>query len=261
MRTTFFTTLLLGSVCGVSVAAADPVAFNGVIGPYEVEALLETVNGSVVSGRYRYAGRDAWLSLSGAVFDRDALSMIETVDGVDTGEFFLEFASNGLTGFWVAGDTSHPVTLVAQNASMEAFLPIKEVEAVGPGVTGRYAVGSYWVNDWFAPNYEIGFNGGEANVVQIDENRAFITFEFIVGPTYHIASFQQLVERTDESTFVFSDTLYGGDEACTLIFSFSDAALSISDENTSGTCGFGARAHANFDLEKVSDTAEFHDQW
>lgn len=239
---------------------AEPVSFSGYIGPYEVEVELSPLVEDRVEGRYRYVGRDAWLSLSGVAYGTQVMQLDEWADDTQTGRFFLEVLDGDLQGIWQGGEAEHPVRFVSKTSVLDAF-PMNPREDVGAGLTGRYEIHHYWLNDHFAPHFEVGFNGGTVNVIQLAENEIFVSFEFAVGPTYHIASFQGRAQRQRENLFVHDQILPGGNTPCRLEFFFQYNELNITDQGNGYACQFGARAHANFDLPKVSDTAEFSSSW
>ena len=255
----FFIALI--SFLWVERVIADPVVFEGHIGPYDIEAELSREGDSVV-GRYRYAGRDSWLELSGETFLQDAIQLSEEVDGETTGAFYLAPVDEQFTGFWSDEVTSFEVELtrVAGGRLGELFAE-PTVPEVGEVLTGRYSSERYWVNDLFAPNYEIAFNGGDVNVLRISQDLILVRFDFIVGPTYHIASFQGLARQTSGGVFVHEEIISGAYEPCRLVFEFWDGGLAIDDYQNGNACQFGARAHANFDLIKVDDTAMFESRW
>lgn len=251
---TIFVTLWAVAAC------ADPVELRGAIGPYDIEAELQRIDGALV-GRYRYAGRDAWIDLSGEAYGQDAIQLNESVGGEQTGAFFLGNEDGQLVGFWAGGGADFEAGLTPVRGDLLTLMEPEPPIDISNSITGQYAVGHYWVNDWFAPNYEIGFTGGTANVLQIAPNQIFVNFQFVVGPTYHIAAFQGGAKQTADGVFVHASTLSGGDEPCRLVFSFDPNEMSIEDENTGYACQFGARAHANFNLMKISDMAEFDGSW
>ena len=152
MLRAFWAVLLL--IIGTIRAAAD-VAFEGQIGPFEIQLELEAREDARVSGRYRYAGRTDWLDLNGQVFDHDAIEIVERAEGKETGRFYLNVGAQDLTGFWAAGETHHPVVLRPVIGAVSELLPQLEREEINAGLTGRYSVGGHWVNEWFAPNYEL----------------------------------------------------------------------------------------------------------
>lgn len=252
---------LLAFIVAAPPALAEPVAFSGTIGPYSIEMELDRAADGSLNGRYRYAGQDQWLTLVGEAFGRDAIQLEESSDGVQTGTFFLNSVASGFGGFWAGETSDFAVALkpyAGQADTLMQEMPRIDVDA---GITGRYDVGGYWVNDWFAPNYEIGFNGGDVNVVALSNDQIFVQFEFIVGPTYHFASFKGIATRVQDQIFVHDEVLSGGTDPCRLEFSFDEGFLYITDMGNGFACQFGARAHANFDLPKVSDIAEFRDPW
>lgn len=241
-------------------ALADPVLLTGAIGPYGIEVELEH-DQEAISGRYRYEGRDAWIDLSGEAHGQDAVALTETVDGIETGTFYLGVVAGQFEGFWSNGERDFVARLMPTSGEVSDVFAPAIVPDVGPSLTGRYGVGYHWVNDWFAPNYEIGFNGGEANVVELAPNIILVGFEFLVGPTYHFANFQGLATQTADNVFVHDAPLDGGETTCRLVFTFEEGTLEIDDIDNGFACHFGMRAHANFGLTKVSDTAEFGGDW
>ena len=58
---------------------AEPVPFEGTIGPYAIEVELDHDGMHNIQGRYRYAGRDAWLSLTGRPYGTQVLDLTESV--------------------------------------------------------------------------------------------------------------------------------------------------------------------------------------
>lgn len=239
---------------------ADPVAFTGAIGPYAIEGEVERVD-DALTGRYRYAGRDAWIDLGGEAFGREAMRLDENVDGEETGAFYLDVVDGGLAGFWSNRETDYAAELEISGAALASLLnPVEEYDR-SPGVTGKYTTEAYYVSSLFAPNYEVVFNGGDVDVVEVSVSQIFVSFDFVVGPTYHIASFQGLAKRTGPNTFVHNAIIGGSSEPCRLEFTFTDYVLDITDEDNGFACQFGARAHASFTLEKTSNIAEFQDSW
>ncbi|MEO1240203.1 MAG: hypothetical protein AAFW64_11315 [Pseudomonadota bacterium] len=244
----------------LTASPAMALELSGAIGPYQVEMALERSDGRLV-GRYRYAGQSAWLSLTGETFGTEALRLEERDGDRVTGQFFLEHAEQGFAGFWAGDESDFAVNLTPTTGQTdEMFAPMRQSE-VSPTLTGQYHVGSHWVNDWFAPNYEIGFNGGQANVVELSPGTILVAFEFVVGPTYHIATFFGQATQVDDGAYVHDAVLSGGSDPCRLEFRFYETQLTINDTGNGFACQFGARAHANFGLEKVSDTAEFDTRW
>lgn len=241
-------------------ASADLVRFDGAIGPYEIEAELQRQD-DAVTGRYRYTGRDAWLDLTGESFAQDALRLQENVGNDVTGTLYLNVGDGELVGFWAHEDTDFAAQLTPTTGDVAAlFAPDLPID-VSDSLTGQYSTGGYWVNDWFAPNYEIGFNGGTVNVLQLSPDQIFVGFEFIVGPTYHFAFFRGRATQAKDGIFVHDAVGPYGDDRCRLVFHFDPNGLTIEDENNGSACGFGARAHANFSLIKTNDTAEFDGSW
>ncbi len=251
----FFLVLLLAP----TLVHSDPLSLHGTIGSYEIEMELVRDAESALSGRYRYAGKEAWLTLDGQAYGQDVVALTEQFEGQETGAFFLDVVSKELVGVWVTEERDLPVKLTATSGDLlDVLEPVSRPE-VNSAITGQYTTGGHWVNTMWAPQYEVGFNGGTVNVAKIDAEGLLIHFDFIVGPTYHIASFRGVAQRTAAGVFEHKAVLEGSSEACHLTFRFSQSGLSVSDNNSGWTCQFGARAHANFDLEKTSDIAEFEE--
>lgn len=242
-------------------AAAAPLEFTGAIGPYAIELQLERTGypiGDHVEGRYRYKGKTSWITLNGESFASDALQLEESLSGKITGQFYLNHTDQSLRGYWVNESSDHEVQLSPVNGNIQdLFAPAPQPE-VSDTLTGKYETGSYWVNGLFAPNYEIGFNGGTVNVVELSTTQILVGFDFVVGPTYHLASFLGQAGLAADGSYVHDAVLEGGDEPCRLVFRFEAKSLSIEDNGNGFACQFGARAHANFELQKVSNTAEFN---
>jgi len=243
-----------------TATSASPLKFSGAVGPYKVELELERSDDGLI-GRYRYVTETTWITLAGETFGTDALRLEENVSGSVTGHFFLENRNQRLEGFWVNETSDFEVHLTPVIGVADDVFAPELKPAVSDALTGQYSVGSYWVNDYFAPRYEIGFNGGKVNVVEISPNQILVGFSFIVGPTYHIASFRGHAIRTEEGTYVHNAVLPYGSTPCRLEFRFNGTQLSINDDGNGSSCQFGARAHATFDLQKTSDTAEFSARW
>lgn len=242
-------------------AVADPVVLSGSIGPYAIEVELSRAaqTDDTLSGRYRYAGKTAWLDLQGTAYDQDVVALTERADGKETGYFFLDVTGTALKGYWVSGETEYPVEITSEGKSVSALLSPDSPPDVSASLTGQYTTGGYWVNTWWAPRYEVGFNGGAVNVAVVDDGNLLIHFDFVVGPTYHLATFRGTAQRVGPNEFEHNAVLEGSSDPCRLTFRFDQGALSVSDQNNGFACQFGARAHANFDLIKTSDTAEFED--
>ena len=246
--------LLPAMFCATSLAA-DPTLFRGTIDAYEIEVELEyrPEGEDTLQGRYRYDGKTDWLTLKGRMFDGQAVALTESWQDEETGAFFLETDADGLVGVWVAGTRDLKAQLNVIRGSLSDLETPQPERSVTGDLEGTYSVAFYWVNGLFAPNYEIGFNGGEVSVTRAGEAELNIWFDFLVGPTYHIASFNGVARQTGPTTYEHNAVLDYGTKPCHLIFSFTDRALSITQKSGSFDCGFGARAHAEFDLRKISD--------
>lgn len=237
-------------------AGAWSAGANGSIGPYPIEIELSAKPNTEdrVVGRYRYEGKAQWLDLVGSAYSDRILELTETLDGVETGRFFLERVAGGWQGYWVDGKREFDVQIAGLTDRLQAPDPDP---VLSDGVTGAYAVSYHFINGLWAPAYEVAFNGGTVHVAEVDADTLRVQFEFIVGPTYHFASFDGLAKRSGPRTFEHNAVLPGGDSACHLTFTFGQGTLSVSDNQNTWPCQFGVRAHANFELQKVSDTPEF----
>ena len=240
-------------------ATAETIRLSGTIGTYAVEMELarDSAVPGAISGRYQYVGRDIWLTLPGMSFAAQALEMTESWRNDETGHFYLATQNGRLEGHWVNGTRDLPVTLYIKDGHLGQLEAPNALQPLTPSnIPGTYAVNWYWVNDWFAPKYEIGFNGGQAVVAAITAATLQIGFDLINGPTYHVASFRGQAQRTGPKTFTHNAILDYADAPCHLDFTFVKGRLDITQHSPSFDCGFGARAHAEFALEKVSDTVD-----
>ena len=244
-------------------ALAELVTFTGTIGPYAIEVELQSVESDKENliGRYRYEGRKSWLDLKGHFHSNQALSLIETWEGKASGRFFLEQNEGTLQGRWVAADDDLQVELKPITGPIWGLYEKPDEDEISSVLQGTYRSEFYWVNDWFEPNYEIGFNGGDVIVRALGEDELHIWFSFVVGPTYHIAYFDGVAKRTGSNVYETSHASYDDDAACHLTLTFRERAMSIEQHSRGISCGFGARAHANFDLEKVNDQTPKPPEW
>ena len=247
--------LAMLTVCWGMAAIAEPVRLMGRIGTYDIEVELDYVLGQdhTLAGRYRYAGKTDWLDLVGDLFGQQAAALTESWQGTETGRFFLETDAKGFVGVWVAGDKDLRVELEFVAGSLGDLVVPQDKPPVNETLFGTYSTSFYWLNEMWAPNYEIGFNGGDVVVGEAPYGDLQIRFDFVVGPTYHIASFNGRAQQIGPQKYEHNQVMEYGEEPCHLIFDFSSGALQITQHSPSFHCGFGARAHAEFELAKISD--------
>jgi len=114
---------ILAVLLNAMSAFAAPIELEGTIGPYEIEVELERAgDGNRLLGRYRYAGRDSWIDLTGEAFAQDAALLEEQVNGEVTGTFFLEPTGAGFGGFWVNETSDFTVNLAPKTGSVADLL-------------------------------------------------------------------------------------------------------------------------------------------
>lgn len=245
--------------------AQTPVTFKGAINSkYQIEMeLREDPNdaGKVV-GKYRYAGKTAYLNLKGDSYSSSVLHLTESYDGKTTGEFYLEWeGENTLTGTWMGGEKHFPVSLTRLSGDREQLdaYDITVISAqTNADITGSYVSETHWINDFHSteenPNLEIGFNGGVVTVQEVSEEEIKVFFNLICGPTYHMAYFSGTAKKTGNRQYEFNQiSEFGGEEPCHLIFTFTEKTISIEQKSASFDCGFGARAYADGDFLKVNN--------
>lgn len=241
----------------------EPLLLKGKIGSYSIEMMLEQADYETgeFSGKYRYAGKDKYLSLSGVSFG-NCLVMDEYYKKDTTGAFWLAFADGKLEGRWIGGQKGYEVSLnvIAGNISV---LDCKQLEdytaSTTDDITGSYGTDSYWVNDYFYtddfPQCEIGFNGGYAIIEEFGNDSIQFAVQVICGPTYHFAIASGMAYKKGKK-YIFTENFDEEGEDCVIEIWFDDHAVHM-QANQSFQCGFGARAYLEHDFVKISDKADF----
>lgn len=256
----FFCIVLLVSP---AIFAAQQLALKGSIGKYPIEMELSLEKTSpleaTLAGRYRYQGKTAYLDLSGALLGGGLIHLTESYEGEETGNFYLEVSENALQGTWLGGSKYHEVSLdiVKGGIDPEDYSLDRLTEQTSTDMEGSYATAVYFLNDmWFSeenPSLETGFNGGVVTARDLGSGKMEFAFQLVCGPTYHLAYFRGEAEQTGPLEYTFNAPTEYGEEPCHLVFTFSEGKLSIEQKSPSWECGFGARAYADGEYQKVSD--------
>lgn len=245
---------------GFSVSCQDPLKYAGKIGPYSIEVDITANNWEEASfeGKYRYAGKKAYLTLKGEIND-DCYYIEESYNGKQTGEFYLMQEEGKLTGYWVSGTKSHPVELDYVKGDTRLLIAKSLIEyssTVSDDITGSYGNELYFINDmWYEegkPDVEIGFNGGHAVFEQLSDDSLRFSFELICGPTYHFA-FGDGVAVKQDSIYVWEN-----EDGCHIEFTPGEKSVYV-EANNSMECGFGARAYVSHKFFKISDSHSFEE--
>lgn len=255
--------LLLSFSCFLS--SAEPlVTLHGTIGKYKIEMELnsDTKGKSDIKGKYRYAGKTAYLDIQGDMYGSDIVYLEESWNGKVTGSFYLEWDSEGLwKGKWIGDKAVHEAQLKVQTGSMSMLRPYtieSHAAFVSEGISGSYVSEHYFINEmWYSeenPNLEIGFNGGVVTVKELSSDKLEIHFNQVCGPTYHLAYFSGEAVKIGEGKYEYRGNM-DADEDCHLQFSFKSGAIEITQVSSGFACGFGARAYADGTFEKVNDEA------
>lgn len=256
--------LLTLSLLFTCVTAQNPIQLNGKIGKYSIEMELQAPKSKSegVKGKYRYAGKTAYIDLKGDYVGGGILWLEESWDGKVTGTFFLELESEGLfTGKWIGTKSALDATLEVKSGDTQDLISytLESYSALtSDGITGSYVSEYYFINDmWYTednPTLELGFNGGVVTAEEFGEDSLRVYFNLICGPTYHFAYFAGTAWKIGEAKYKYKGNQYD-EEACELIFEFKAGSMSITQESSSMACGFGARAYAEGSFEKVNDKA------
>ena len=211
-----------------------------------------------VQGRYKYEGKSEYLDLKGTSYG-SVVVLQEYYNGNQTGEFFLTVEpldGQSLYGKWVGSngnvfdvdlgytDFTYPFSI----KSLTSFN--KETNS---DLSGVYGTETYYINDmWFTednPLLEVGFGGGYLALDPIDEDSLWFEAEFIVGPTYHFAYAKGIAINKD-TCFV-----YKNEDGCVIEIWTNPSKKEVYIKGGSSMdCGFGARAHMDHHVVKVSDT-------
>jgi len=224
--------------------------YTGKIGNLKIELTIlknDFLTGEF-QGKYRYAGKEAYLNLKGTFFS-PCLSMEESYKDKVTGNFFLELVDDSLLGYWLNESKVLKVKLDYQAGDRKLLsrkLPEDYASEVSSSIEGTYEYHLNFINDYWSPEQtEIGYNGAKSTVKIIDKDSIYIVFEAVCGPTYHFAIGEGVAVKEGEFyVYRFED--------CEIIVSFTEKTVKM-EANNSMDCGFGARAYLEHDFSKVSD--------
>ena len=239
-------------------ADSDTLVLKGNVGGYAIEMEISSSDYATgeFQGRYRYLSQTSYLDIKGQNFGT-CMYIEEFYDEDQTGSFYLDFAEDSLKGWWVAGDKSYTVELSIAAGNHEHLLTqsLEELSSqTNDSISGTYQVDYYYISDYFAtevnPVYEIGYNGGYVSIEEVGQDTLKFEFEFLCGPTYHIASAEGVAVKTGD-IYVYSEKLWD-EESCEVTFMFSEKGVYVSSVS-SFSCGFGARAYVDHELIKVND--------
>jgi hypothetical protein len=238
------------------------LSLGGKIGKYPVEMEIAHIDALKASfdGRYRYLSQSTYLSIKGEIYD-GCIYIEESLDGKETGSFYLEIKQDSLVGKWVFESKCYDVLLKVNSGDYRQLI-VKSFEEysinTNTSMTGSYATGGNWINDyWFSdenPRLEIGFNGGYAVIKDLGADSIRFQVEVICGPTYHFAMAEGTAIRMGDN-YIYQ----GEDSACVITITLSERKLRM-EATASFQCGFGARAYLYHEFIKISDKAEFGDK-
>ncbi|MCB0477223.1 MAG: hypothetical protein KDC84_03615 [Crocinitomicaceae bacterium] len=253
--------LLLSLFANAGISAA--VKLKGKIGgKYGIEMELEASKDAKnpIQGKYHYDGKTTDLTLKGVMYGDYVVYLEEyNSEGKNTGSFYLSYEEKKWSGKWTGTEKYFDVELTVQSGDMSQFKEFDMAELqkkCSSSLTGSYAYDYYFLNDmWLQEtgNMEVGFNGGVVSVKEVHKDTLEIRFELLCGPTYHIAYFDGDAVKTGKNQYEFNTALYEGEEACHLVFTFTEKKVTISQKSSSMDCEFGARAYADGDFTKISD--------
>jgi len=250
------------SISGFTLTAQNQttnIKLEGDVGGYKIEMIINSVNPDSASfeGIYKYLSQKSYLNIKGKNYG-ECLYIEEFYNENMTGAFYLNREGDNISGYWANDKKSFEVNLeiVEGNTDVLKVMTEEDYQAmVSDKISGRYSIGNCYINDFFAtdenPVYEIGFSSGSVNVEEINNDSIKFDFEFICGPTYHLAFAEGVAVKQGE-TYICSQDPYETGESCEIIFKFGDRSLDIQSNNSMG-CGFGARAYVDHHLLKVSD--------
>lgn len=256
--------LILSLLIGLTltVSAQDKsveIKLSGDVGGYNIEMIINSVNvdSSSFEGKYKYLSQKNYLDIKGINYG-SCIYIEEFYNQKQTGSFYLERDGDSLSGYWANIVKSFPVKLKIV-AGTKDLLNIKTeldyLSLVSNDIRGRYEVSTYFINDFFTSednqSYEIGYNGGYVDVVELGDGEIKFEFEFLCGPTYHFATGEGVAFKQDD-VYIYKEDLYQTGEFCEIIFKFGEKSLSVAATNSSN-CDFGARAYVDHELFKVKN--------
>lgn len=256
-------------VMAIGLSLQASVKLSGKISKYAIT--MELTSSKVdknynVRGRYQYVGKTQYLDIKGNYYPGGVMHLEESFGGKPTGEFFVqsEGSEDDFGGKWIGNGKALDVVLNITSGEADELAPylLEEYEAkVNPSITGSYVSVYYWVNDFQStddnPNLEIGFNGGVVTIVEVAGGKIEFSFGLTCGPTYHGAYLSGTATKVGPHEYAYKGSPMDDDAICEIGFTFGEKYVKIHQgANTSGMdCGFGARAYAEGDFEKVNDIA------
>lgn len=246
---------LLIFINGLITFAQLPLIYKGKIGDYKIEVQFESCDSldGGFSGKYRYEGKQNFLSLSGELTP-PVIYMQEYFKGDTTGYWYLEMSGDSIKGFWVGNNNVAAVYLKYASGDRSILWRKTEIEynkQVNSSLTGDYEVNNYFINDmWLSEENifpEIGYNGGLISVIEREDGSIYFSVEAVCGPTYHIAYADGIAKKNGKIY------VYQNEDGCSITFDFNDKKVAV-ESNSSMDCGFGARAYLSHDFVKVNNT-------
>lgn len=250
---TLFTILFSVTVFFFSFSQ-NKVVYKGKIGNYNITLTLDSCNHITgkVYGRYHYNNKPASLIITGE-FNTPVLTLTEKYQEKITGEWFLEAVKDSLVGSWINNTKKLKVKLLYSSGDKNLLKRKTEVDynkEVNNKISGLYQINYNFINDMWVDESnlspEIGYNGGNAEITELDANRISFQLEMICGPTYHMAFAEGIATKVD------GKYMYTNEDGCEISLEFKDKKL-IAKANNSMSCGFGARAYLDHELYKIKD--------
>lgn len=239
----------------LSAFSQEPLVYKGKIGDYGVEVFFEScdpISGELI-GKYRYEGKQSFLSLSGELTP-PVIYMEEYFKEDTTGYWYIEIFGDSIKGLWIGNNNAAAVNLSYSSGDRSALRMKTEIDynnEVNASLTGDYEVNIFFINDmWLSEDNlfpEIGYNGGLLTVKEKEDGNIDFVVEVVCGPTYHIAFANGLAIKSSNKY------IYKNEDSCSITFSFKDKKVAV-ESNSSIDCGFGARAYLSHEFIKVSNT-------
>lgn len=261
MKRLFILSCLVLMVLGASAS----VKLEGKIGGkyrFTMELVKSTAKADIgVRGRYQYVGKTASIDLEGNYFGGQVLHLTESVNGKQTGEFFIEDGeSGGLTGKWIGGGKGLDLEIAVTSGDLKELAPYDLQSCIARAnatKTGSYVAVNHFINDFFFseenPALEVGFNGGVLTIKELDANSIEFSFDLTCGPTYHMAYLSGIAKRIGPNKYQYKDSPMGEGEICEVTFLFGEKSVELDQQSGNVECGFGARAYAGGTFDKVNN--------
>jgi hypothetical protein len=262
---TLTTIFFIIGIC-ISISAQKTLNLKGTIGKYAIEMEISERDweSGELAGKYHYAGKKNYLRLEGITVNGD-LVIEEYYDTTYTGVFYLSEENDKLIGKWIDAkgvkwyDVSLAIGKGDRSLLRRKSLSDYQAETTN-SISGSYGSDYYFINDmWFEedkPNLELGFNGGFAVLDLISDDSLRVNANLICGPTYHFAYMSGIAVKQPDGKFKYSN-----EDGCVIIVTVGEKEVELV-ANSSMDCGFGARAHMDHTLIKVSDeVVEPNDDW